>query len=123
LEIDIPSRDLGHHPGEVSMIAKVIIKRRFKDGKSRQILALLNELRSRAMNQIGYISGETLTKSGFPHNMVIIATWQSLEAWHAWRDSDDRKRFETMLELYQERPTDYEEYLLGTPLSLEKSAD
>jgi heme oxygenase (mycobilin-producing) len=103
------------------MIAKVIIKRRFKEDNKQQIIALLNELRSRAMTQPGYISGETLTKTGFPNNLVVIATWQSLDAWHAWRDSEDRRRFEAMLELYLERPTEYEEYLLGTPLATETS--
>ncbi len=101
------------------MIAKIIIKRRFKADKTRQILALLNELRSRAMSQPGYISGETLTKSGFPNNMVIIATWQDIASWQAWRANEDRIRFEAMLELLQERPTEYEEYLLGTPLHLD----
>jgi hypothetical protein len=51
--------------------------------------------------------------------MVIIATWQTNEAWHAWRDSTERNNFEAMLEVYQERPTEYEEYLLGTSLSIE----
>jgi heme-degrading monooxygenase HmoA len=98
------------------MIAKILIKRRFKEGKTKQIVSLLNELRARAMHQPGYISGETLSKEGFPLNMVVIGSWQSLEEWYRWRDSDERKRFESMLELYQERPTDYEEFLLGTPL-------
>lgn len=101
------------------MIAKVIIKRRFKDGKTRQILTLLNELRSKAMNQNGYISGETLTKRGSPNEMMIIATWQSLEHWHLWRDSYERQKCETMLEFYQDFPTEYEEFSLGTPLSTE----
>lgn len=98
------------------MIAKILIKRRFKEGKTRQIVALLNELRSRAMQQPGYISGETLSKKGFPHNMVVIGSWQSMEDWHRWRDSEDRQKFEAMLEIYQERTTEYDEYLLGTPL-------
>ncbi|MFZ1983267.1 MAG: antibiotic biosynthesis monooxygenase [Desulfatitalea sp.] len=102
------------------MIARILIKRRFKEGKSRQIIALLNELRSRAMLQPGYISGETLSKKGFPYNMAVIGSWQTLEAWRRWRDSDERKKYEAMLELYQERPTEYEEFLLGTPLSLEE---
>jgi len=102
------------------MIAKIIIKRRFKQGKTKQILALLNELRSRAMVQPGYISGETLIQIGFPYNMVVIASWQTLEDWQAWRDSEDRKRYEAMLEIYQERAAVYEEYLLGTPLTVEK---
>ena len=105
------------------MIAKILIKRRFKEGKTRQILALLNELRARAMLQPGYISGETLSKSGFPNNMVIIGTWQSLDDWYHWRDSEERNKFEAMLEIYQERPTDYEEFLLGTPLSMNKIAE
>lgn len=99
------------------MIAKVIIKRRFKEGNTRQIVALLNELRSRANHQPGYISGETLTQSAFPNNMVVIATWQSMEDWQRWKENNDRIKFESMLEVYQERPTNYEEYLLGTPLA------
>lgn len=101
------------------MVAKIIIKRRFKEGNSRQIVALLNELRSQAMHQPGYISGQTLTQKGFPHNMVVIGTWQEMEDWYRWRDSEQRNKFEAMLELYQERPTDYDEYYLGTPFVTE----
>ena len=103
------------------MIAKILIKRRFKEGKTRQVLSLLNELRSRAMQQPGYISGETLSKPGFPMNMIIIGTWQTLEEWNRWRNSDERQRLESMLELYQERGTDYEEFLLGTSLVVDDS--
>lgn len=99
------------------MVAKILIKRRFKEGKTKQIVALLNELRSKAMHQSGYISGETLSQKDYPHNMVVIGTWQELEDWYRWRDSDERNKYEAMLELYQERPTEYQEYLLGTPLT------
>ncbi len=102
------------------MIAKILIKRRFKEGKTKQIVSLLNEIRGRAMDQPGYISGETLSKKGFPFNMVVVGTWKSLDDWYRWRDSEERKRLELMLELYQERPTDYEEFLLGTPLAIEE---
>ncbi len=102
------------------MIAKILIKRRFKEGHAPQIVALLNEIRSRALNQQGYMSGETLVKNGYPNNMTVISTWQSLEDWYRWRDSEDRKKFEAMLEMYQERPTDYDEYLLGSPLHKKK---
>ena len=100
------------------MIAKVIIRRSFLDGKTPQIVALLNELRTRVMNQTGYISGQTLTKSDSPNYMVVIASWQSPEDWHKWRDSDERNKLEAMLASYQEGPTSYEELLLGIPLSL-----
>ncbi|MBT8339266.1 MAG: antibiotic biosynthesis monooxygenase [Desulfatitalea sp.] len=99
------------------MIAKILIKRCFKPGKTKQILALLNDLRAHAMRQPGYISGETLVQNASPHCMVIIGTWQSIEDWYCWRDSNERNKYEAMIELYQERPTEYEELLLGTPLT------
>jgi heme-degrading monooxygenase HmoA len=102
---------------EKHMIAKIIIKRRFKEGHNRQIVALLNELRSHAMNQHGYISGETLSTSKMRNRLVVIATWQSMEDWHRWRESRDRNKYEAMLEVYQDGPTEYEEYFLGTALS------
>ena len=98
------------------MIAKILIKRIFKEGHAPQIVALLNEIRGRALNQPGYMSGETLVKTSNPNNMTVISTWQTLEDWYRWRDSEDRKKFEAMLEMYQERPTEYDEYLLGSPL-------
>jgi hypothetical protein len=42
------------------MIVKVMIKRKIKEGKAREVFALLNKFRADAMNQKGYISGETL---------------------------------------------------------------
>ena len=64
---------------EEQMVAKILIKRRFKEGNTPQIVALLNEIRQRAMGQPGYISGETLVRNGDPNSMVVIATWQNLE--------------------------------------------
>lgn len=95
------------------MIAKILIKRRFVEGKTDQIVSLLNKMRSMAMEQPGYISGETLTQSNFPENMVVIATWQTNEDWTRWKNSEERKKYEAMLELYQKRPTEFEEYSLG----------
>ncbi len=96
------------------MIAKIFIKRRFVKENTPQILSLLNKIRSIAMDQPGYISGETLMQKDFPENMAVIATWQNMEDWLAWKNSEERKTYEAMLELYQTRPTQYEEYLLGT---------
>ncbi len=96
------------------MIAKIIIKRRFVKENTPQIISLLNKIRSIAMDQTGYISGETLMQKDFPENMAVIATWQSMEDWLAWKNSEERKTYEAMLEIYQTRPTQYEEYVLGT---------
>ncbi|MBW2582766.1 MAG: hypothetical protein JRE36_04125, partial [Deltaproteobacteria bacterium] len=54
------------------MNAKILIKRRFKKGKQKEIIALLRELRSSALHQSGYISGETLTSSEDPQALMVI---------------------------------------------------
>ena len=102
------------------MIAKIIIKRRFAKENTPQILSLLNKIRSIAMHQPGYISGETLMQSEYPENLAVICSWQSMEEWRAWKDSEERKQYEEMLEIYQTRPTQYEEYLLGTSFHKEQ---
>ncbi len=102
------------------MIAKIIIKRRFKKENAPQILPLLNKIRSIAMNQPGYISGETLTQQDHPDSLAVICSWQRIEEWYVWKNSEERKQYEAMLELYQEGPTIYEEYLLGTSFNMEK---
>ncbi|MBC2711353.1 MAG: antibiotic biosynthesis monooxygenase [Desulfosarcina sp.] len=96
------------------MIAKIIIKRRFVKENIPQIISLMKKIRAIAMNQPGYISGETLMQSEFPENMAVICTWQSMADWNGWKSSEERKTYEAMLEIYQTRPTEYEEYLLGT---------
>ena len=46
------------------MSVKVTIKRHIKSGKAKEVFALLNQARSAAMNQKGYITGETLHVNG-----------------------------------------------------------
>jgi antibiotic biosynthesis monooxygenase (ABM) superfamily enzyme len=99
------------------MVAKVIIRRRFLKDREREVLGLLNQMRNGAMKQPGYISGETLIRSDNPQKMTVIATWQSLMDWEAWKTNNERRKLEMMLEVYQDGPTQYEEYILGTQIS------
>ena len=95
------------------MTAKILIKRRFKKNKQKEIIALLRELRSGALNQPGYISGETLTSTEDPQTMMVIGTWQNMESWENWKRNVTRQTLEQMLETYQEKSTEYQEYKLG----------
>ena len=97
------------------MLAKIIIKRKFKMARTREVIALLTKLRSAAMSQPGYISGETLTNYADQQDLCVIATWQSMEEWLKWKENPERKNVEAMLEVFQLGPTVYEEYFLGTP--------
>jgi len=98
------------------MVAKILIRRRFKVGKRKEIFALFKKLRSAALSQPGYISGETLLEHNDPQHMLVITTWENIESWHTWINSSKRKEFDAMMEIYQDGPTEYEEYLLGASL-------
>ena len=95
------------------MNAKILIKRKFKKGKQKEVLALLRELRSGALNQPGYISGETLTSTENPRTMMVIGTWQNMESWYNWKRNSTRQTLEQMLETYQVESTEYQEFKVG----------
>ncbi len=96
------------------MAVKVLIKRHIKEGQSKEVFALLNKTRSAAMNQKGYITGETLMSHDDPHRVIVISTWQTIDNWLAWKDNKERKGIEAKLEPYLQFPTEYEEYVFGT---------
>jgi len=96
------------------MVAKIFIKRKFKKDSGREIVAILNKMRAAAMDQPGYISGETLMDYDNPQSVAVIATWQSIENWLAWKENPERMKIESMLEAFQIRPTEFEEYVSGT---------
>jgi heme oxygenase (mycobilin-producing) len=102
------------------MPAKIFIKRQFIAAKTREVIALLTKLRSAAMRQPGYISGETLTNYANQQDLCVIATWQSMDEWLQWKENPERKKLEAMLEIFQSGPTAYEEYFLGIPFQITK---
>ncbi len=98
---------------EVDMAIKVFIKRYVRKGKTEDTLALLNEVRSQALKQPGYISGETLVNHYDPCNITVVSTWQTIEDWIRWQESDARATKEDQLESLQEGPADFEIYDQG----------
>jgi heme-degrading monooxygenase HmoA len=98
------------------MIAKILIKRTFQKDAGRQILPILQKMRAAAMSQAGYISGETLTNFATPQRLTVISTWQDMESWERWKNSPERAKIESMLEVFQVGPTEFEEFVSGTSL-------
>ena len=96
------------------MAAKIIIKRRFIPGNRIEILTLLNDMRTAALDQPGYISGMTLSAHKDPQALIVIGTWESIEHWHRWKDNERRKELEALLEVYQELPTEYTDCIVGS---------
>jgi len=95
------------------MAGRVLIKRQLKKGISQDVLALLNKLRSGAMNRDGYVTGESLLGMEDPKKLLVISTWQDMGSWKSWKEDRTRIENEGELEKYLEGPTEYEAYALG----------
>ncbi len=97
------------------MLTRVLIKRRFRKGNEQEIRQLLNDLRAKAMGMRGYLSGITMVSAEDPQTMLVIGTWEKIDDWLLWKESDTRKQFEAMLAVYQDQPAEYEVYFVGSP--------
>lgn len=80
------------------MAVKIIIKRKIPKSKETQVLPLLLELRSKAMTQPGYISGETLINVNDPEDYLVISTWKSVKEWKSWEGSKERNEIQGRIE-------------------------
>jgi heme-degrading monooxygenase HmoA len=83
---------------EVYLMIRVMIERHCQPGKEAQLRGLLIELRSAAMKQSGYISGETLRELDDPSLFIIISTWITVESWRVWQTSRQRLLIEDMMD-------------------------
>jgi heme-degrading monooxygenase HmoA len=77
---------------------RVMIERHCQPGKEAQLRDLLLELRSAAMRQSGYISGETLREADNPSVFMVISTWITRDAWKVWQTSRQRLLIEEMMD-------------------------
>ena len=60
-------------------MVKVLMERTIRGQNVGEIVRLLRQLRVLAMQQSGYISGETLHGVDAPNYYLVISTWESLE--------------------------------------------
>jgi len=95
------------------MAVKIIIKREVRKEKEKELLPLLLELRSKAVAQSGYISGETLNNVDNPEEYLVISTWQSVESWKAWESSRQRKEIQRKVDAILGQKSKYSIYLYG----------
>ncbi|MEW6264401.1 MAG: antibiotic biosynthesis monooxygenase [Thermodesulfobacteriota bacterium] len=94
-------------------VIKSVITRRVKEGKAMSVFSLLNKLRTEALNQPGYISGETLVGHDDPAKFMVIATWLNLESWLKWKESPLRRETEAKIQEHLTEPTRIEVFTLG----------
>jgi heme-degrading monooxygenase HmoA len=95
------------------MALKVIIRRRVPKQKEQEVLPLLIQLRALATAQPGYISGETLRNVNQPDQLLVISTWQSMDAWEAWESSKQRLKIQETIDALLGEKTEYGVYFYG----------
>ncbi len=95
------------------MAVKILIKRKVPADKARQMIPLFRQMRSLAMEQEGYISGETLRSLDDPEQFIVISTWQSSDHWQAWLNSGQRQQIQAQIDALLGGNTVYEAYHYG----------
>jgi len=95
---------------DFKMAVKVFIKRSVPKNKAEALKPILKKLRNLAMDQPGYISGETFKRVDRPGKNLVISTWQSMDDWRAWVLSEERAGIQEKIDYLLGEKTKYEIY-------------
>ena len=105
--------DKGAAKKEYKMAVKVLVKRIVPINKSRKLIPLFRKIRTLAVNQPGYFSGETLRSLDSPERFLVISTWQSSDDWKKWLASEERKEIQDKIDSLLGGKTEYEIFHYG----------
>jgi heme-degrading monooxygenase HmoA len=86
-------------------MVKVLLERTIKGKHVGDIVRLLRQMRVLAMQQPGYISGETLHAVNDPNHYLVISIWESMDHWQGWFNNEERRKLQVKIDDYLESPT------------------
>ncbi len=86
-------------------MVKVLLERTIRGKNVGDAVRLMRQMRVLAMQQPGYISGETLHAVDDPNHYLVISAWESLEYWQAWFNHPDRKKLQQEVDACLGSPT------------------
>ena len=95
------------------MTVKIIIKRTVKENQAKEMIPLFRQMRSLAVKQAGYISGETLKSLDRPETFVVISTWDSSADWEQWLLNQERQKLQEKMDSFLAGKTEYEMFQFG----------
>ena len=96
------------------MAIEVLIKRVTKPGiNAKALLPHIVELRSQAVKQPGYISGETLFNLEQSDECLVISRWTTLEQWQEWNRTSRRMELDESMNDLLGAETEYKIYGVG----------
>ena len=76
------------------MTIRILIKRTVPEEKARDLIPKFKKIRQLAVQQNGYISGETLRSYNNPEEFLIISSWQSVADWEKWLKNEERQEMQ-----------------------------
>lgn len=95
------------------MAVKIFVERHINPRERTRVVELLKQLRSRCLDEPGYISGETLRDNVDENHLLVVSTWFGLGDWRRWHASADRKQFEDAIRPLLTEPETIREFLEG----------
>ncbi len=95
------------------MSVKIAIRRTVPMDKEGELLPLLVKMRTLAVGQPGYISGESYRNYEQPEDYVVISTWQSVDDWKKWLASTERNDVQGKIDGLLGQTTEYTIYTYG----------
>jgi len=95
------------------MAVKILIKRKVVDKSNEALNLLLRQFRALAIEQPGYISGETMKRVDRPGECLVISTWKTVKDWDAWLKNPTRLAIQGQIDILLGSETTYEVYEAG----------
>ncbi len=92
------------------MAVTILIKRKIRENAAAELDLLLRKLRSLTVNEMGYITGETLRRVDEKGESLVVSIWQSLDAWRKWTQNEERIELQNEIDRLIGKPTQYEIY-------------
>ncbi len=92
------------------MAVKVFISRVVPESKETALKPLLNKLRNLAIDNPGYISGETFNRIDRPGENLVISTWKSMYDWREWVLSEERSEIQEKIDYLLGEKTEFKIY-------------
>ena len=92
------------------MTVKILIKRKLREAKSSELDELIRKLRTLAIAQPGYVTGETLRSLDDPEEFLVISTWVSVEHWRKWVLNPERSLIQDKIDILTGEETQYSIY-------------
>ncbi len=93
------------------MTVTIIIHRTVKDeSTAKALIPLIVQLRSKAMIQPGFLTGQTFSCMDCDGEYMVISSWNTIEDWNRWMHDEKRQSIQRKVDELLGNKTEYRYY-------------